>query len=81
VLRDVVERALQPYERIFTEKGMERARRTLVQVFTTDPAAVAALAKLRDQGASGATTVGQVASKPPAKPGAQPVVRRQKRKP
>jgi hypothetical protein len=74
LLRGVIERALQPYERIFSEKGMERARRTLVQVFTSDPAAVSALAKLREQGASGATTAAQ--------PGARPAnSRRQRRKP
>ena len=80
LLCGVIERALQPYERIFTEKGMERARRTLVQVFTTHPAGIATLAKAREQAASGATTAGHAAPKPPAQQGAEPA-RRQKRKP
>jgi len=59
VLRGVIERTLRPYERILTEKAMEHARRTLVLVFTTDPASVAALAKAREQAASGAVAMGQ----------------------
>jgi hypothetical protein len=85
VLRGIVERSLKPYERLFTEKGMERARRTLVQVFTTHPTYIAALAKTREQAASGATTAGQAAAPPATGPSSKPqgarAAGRQKRKP
>jgi hypothetical protein len=67
LLRDVIERALVPYERIFSEKGLDLARRTLTLLFTTSPAAVAALAKLRDEGASRAVAAGTPSAQPASK--------------
>jgi hypothetical protein len=53
VLRGIIDRATQRYAGLFSEKGMERARRTLAVYFTTDPRGVAALAKMKKQVASG----------------------------
>jgi hypothetical protein len=64
LLHGVIERALEPYARIFSERGLDHARRTLALIFTTDPTAVAALARLRGQSASGAVRTGRPAAAP-----------------
>jgi hypothetical protein len=46
----LVDRSLKRYERIMTDKAMDRARRTLAHVFLIDPASVALLAQIRERG-------------------------------
>jgi hypothetical protein len=68
VLRGVIDRVAPRYAHVFTEKGMERARRVLALVFTTDPRAAALLAKLREQAMSGAIHTGATAEQRKTKP-------------
>jgi len=67
-LRLVIERVVQRYERTFTPKGMERARRTLAVFFTTDPRAASLLATMREKGKSGAVQTGAPANRRRTKP-------------
>jgi hypothetical protein len=67
VLRGLVDRATARYARIFSDKGMDLARRTLAVYFTTDPGAMALLEKARAEAASGAVPAPGAAPKSSAK--------------
>ncbi len=56
LLAKVIERRIQHYEGILTDKAMQHARRTLAHVFTTSPKAIRTLARLREAVASGTAT-------------------------